>query len=183
MFQSKDGVYWDTTIYARKVANIDFLLDMQSSQQIFEYLLVYNYPGLGPHCVYVKDYDRKTGLVECINSHGDVDQFPRVTMAEVLHIYRVSISGFERVKKASLPSTAPVPSLNKCVQNTHCSSVKGIVSDLDNCKRAETICKTWSKPYKNPTLCEVKEAAKLAEQGFLTSLKRIVLFQVQFILP
>ena len=126
----------------------------------------------------MKDYNRKTGLVECINSHGDVDQFPRVTMADVLHIYRVTISGFERVKKASLPSTAPVPSLNKCVQNTHCSSVKGIVSDLDNCKRAETICKTWSKPYKNPTLCEVKEAAELAEQGFLTSLKRMVLLNL-----
>ena len=154
----------------KKVTDFEFILGVQSSKQKYEYLLVYNYRGVGPHCVYVKSYDAATGVFECMNSHGEVDKFPKVAMKDVISLHRVSCSGVEKVKKISLSSPTP------CDKTKQCSIFHSVpMPDLDKCKKVESICKSWSHFYKNPTLSEVQEAAELAYQQCLTSLKRMVL--------
>ena len=109
------------------------------------YLLVYNYRGVGPHCVYVKSYDAATGVVECMNSHGEVDKFPKVAMKDVISLHRVSCSGVEKVKKTSLSSPT------QCDKTKQCNSFHNVsMPDLDKCKKVESICKSWSHFYKNP---------------------------------
>ena len=98
----------------KKVTDFEFILGVQSSKQKYEYLLVYNYRGVGPHCVYVKSYDAATGVFECMNSHGEVDKFPKVAMKDVISLHWVSCTGVEKVKKTSLSSPTPCDKTKQC---------------------------------------------------------------------
>ena len=55
-----------------------------------EYVLVYKYGPAGElHTVYVHKYDASTKMVECINSHGPNDQFPSISLHDIVKLYRV----------------------------------------------------------------------------------------------
>ena len=55
-----------------------------------EYVLVYKYKGQSLHTVYVDKYDASAKIVECINSHGQSYQFPRIGLQDIVKLYRVT---------------------------------------------------------------------------------------------
>ena len=61
-----------------------------------EYVLVYkSCPGGDLHTVYVHKYNPSTKMVECINSHGPKDQFPSISLHDIVKLYRVTCSAVD----------------------------------------------------------------------------------------
>ena len=76
--------------------------DMASSQPGYTYILSY-VPGTGRHAVYVDSLDQKTRTLGCINSWGNIDPTPRVSLDNSGNIlYRVFCTTF-----VVLTSTGP----------------------------------------------------------------------------
>ena len=64
-----------------------------------EYVLVYRYgPKRELHTVYVHKYDPSTKMVECINSHGQRNQFPNIRLQDIVKLYRVTCSAVDATK-------------------------------------------------------------------------------------
>ena len=72
-----------------------------------EYVLVYKYSSQSLHTVYVDKYDASKKIVECINSHGNIDQRPCIRLQDIVKLYRVTctavdataVSGIETLLK------------------------------------------------------------------------------------
>ena len=66
-----------------------------------EYVLVYKFSPQSLHAVYVESYDQTRKAVDCINSHGHNDQYPRISLANVIKLFKVNCTA---VDTKSLPS-------------------------------------------------------------------------------
>ena len=63
-----------------------------------EYVLVYKYNPNNPrslHTVYVDKYDASTQIVECINSHGQSNQSPKIPLQDIVKLYRVTCTAVD----------------------------------------------------------------------------------------
>ena len=154
LLQAKDKVYWETELNVKELSNkqdfVDDVLRRSHKKQRYEYLLVRNVTAQSSHCMYVKTYHEATDEVECINSDGSKNN-PRINL-RLATIYRVSCSAVR--KNNSNPNYKP---------------------DLDSNNKAKVIKTKWSKTSHIPTIDEVTEAAKLAKLGYLRSVDRLVL--------
>ena len=60
-----------------------------------EYVLVYKYSSQSLHTVYVDKYDASKKIVECINSHGNIDQRPCIRLQDIVKLYRVTCTAVD----------------------------------------------------------------------------------------
>ena len=67
-----------------------------------EYVLVYEYSPQSLHTVYVDKYNAATKIVECINSHGQNNQRPRIHLQKIVKLYRVTCTAVD-IDPTSLP--------------------------------------------------------------------------------
>ena len=90
--------FWLTDVMVSKIDKTLFLNDVRGSFQEAEYLIcTMEWTGTSyrKHCLYVKSYDDNKQSISCINSHGEIDQFPEVHLTEVRHFFKVSCTGKE----------------------------------------------------------------------------------------
>ena len=69
-----------------------------------EYVLVYNYSPQSKHTVYVKDYDPSAKVVECINSHGQSNPYPKISLGDIVRLYKVKCTALD----ATLPGSTSI---------------------------------------------------------------------------
>ena len=67
-----------------------------------EYVLVYNYSPQSKHTVYVAKYDTSAQVVTCMNSHGQINPYPSISLKDIVKLYRVISSAVD----ATLPGTS-----------------------------------------------------------------------------
>ena len=63
-----------------------------------EYVLVYKNTPNSLHTVYVHKYHASSKMVECINSHGPNDEFPSISLKDIVKLYRVTCSAVDTAK-------------------------------------------------------------------------------------
>ena len=95
-----------------KIADIEEIPNHQHDSELRkwkqnEYVLVYQYSAQSQHTVYVEKYNASAKMVECINSHGQKDQRRRISIQDIIKLYRVTctalqgLAGHRRDRKKS----------------------------------------------------------------------------------
>ena len=64
----------------------DMLKDMKNCELVLNY---FSTPTLS-HAIYVDSYNERKKWLKCVNSAGEVNQFPRVPIKDVLNLYKVT---------------------------------------------------------------------------------------------
>jgi len=113
--QDKKNEYYSTTIGVNDISVGDFGSD-RSTNDRFEHLIVTNL-GNGPHCLYVDSHDPVRNKITCINSHGQNNPNPVVSMKNVVRYYRASALANKLLIPTSVrQSIAPITT-STAVQN------------------------------------------------------------------
>ena len=81
--------------YEVKIDDVKEIPDQQHESELKklnqnEYVIVYKYRAQSLHTVYVDKYDASAKIVECINSHGQRDQRPRISLQDIVKLYSVT---------------------------------------------------------------------------------------------
>ena len=94
MLQDEIFKYWELTLSVQKIRQTAF----ESCDISYEYLIVYDQPGSGNHCIYVSQYNKDSKEIHCINSYGYLDEKPVVHINDVKLFYRVNSSTVEKTR-------------------------------------------------------------------------------------
>ena len=97
--ESDPPTYWEATISVDQVPKNVFEIEMQSPNRKVEYLIRCAYDKSLPgttHCMFVQGYNSQTKTVNCINSHGKKDPYPKIPIGIVKEFYQIDCQGTEK---------------------------------------------------------------------------------------